>query len=79
MKRVVNECETWYAQLPAYLAQMPSRTFAVLHFRYRSFITTMSKSAPYASPNHGCRFPLSIWPDGIEFTCSLKWHVLRFP
>lgn len=50
-----------------------------LHFRYRSFIATISRSAPYASPNHGCRFPLSIWPDSIEFTCSLKWPLLCFP
>ena len=48
-----------------------------LHSHYRSFKTTTAGSAPHASPNHGCRFPLSIWPDGMEFTCSLKWPVLR--
>ncbi len=49
----------------------------LLHLHYRSFITTTNRSAPYTSPNHGCRFPLSIWPISIEFTCSLKWPVLR--
>ncbi|SMD42529.1 hypothetical protein SAMN00777080_1084 [Aquiflexum balticum DSM 16537] len=44
---------------------------------YRIFFANTNRSAPYASPNHGCRFPLSIWPDSIEFTCSLKWPVLR--
>jgi hypothetical protein len=50
-----------------------------LHAHYRRFTATTTGSAPHASPNHGCRFPLSIWPDGMEFTCSLKWPVLRFP
>lgn len=48
-----------------------------LHPHYRSFNTTTAGSAPHFSPNHGCRFPLSIWPDEMEFTCSLKWPVLR--
>lgn len=47
-----------------------------LYLRYKGFIATTGRSAPYASPNHGCRFPLSIWPGSIEFTCSLKWPVL---
>jgi hypothetical protein len=48
-----------------------------LYTHYRYFRATTAGSAPYASPNHGCWFPLSIWPDSIEFTCSLKWPVLR--
>ena len=47
-----------------------------LHSHYRNFITITDRSVPHASPNHWCRFPLSIWSDSIEFTCSLKWPVL---
>ena len=66
--------------LPAYLAQMSSRTFAVLHFHYRSFITTTTESAPYISsttcPDFPSGFPesllpLSILQSGVEFTLRL--------
>lgn len=47
----------------------------LLRLHYGNFNATTDRSVPYASPNHWCRFPLSIWPDSIEFTCSLKWPV----
>lgn len=47
----------------------------LLRPHYRNFNTTTDRSVPYASPNHWRRFPLSIWPDSIEFTCSSKWPV----
>lgn len=51
----------------------------LLRLHYRNFNTTTDRSVPYASPNHWRRFPLSIWPDSIEFTCSSKWPVRCFP
>ena len=49
-----------------------------LHSHYRSFITTTNESAPYISPTFPeSLLPLSILQSDVEFTCSLKWPVLR--
>jgi hypothetical protein len=49
-----------------------------LHSHYRSFNTTTNESAPYTSPTFPeSLLPLSILQNDIEFTCSLKWPVLR--
>lgn len=34
------------------------------------FHCTTTGSVPQTLPNYGCRFPLSIWPENMEFTCS---------
>jgi hypothetical protein len=44
-----------------------------LHFHYRNFITTTTKSAPnISSTSFSCLFPLAILQNDVEFTCSLK-------
>ena len=49
-----------------------------LHSHYRNFNTTTNESDPYTSPTFPeSLLPLSILQNDIEFTCSLKWPVLR--
>jgi len=44
-----------------------------LHFHYKNFITTTTKSAPnISSTSFSCLFPLAILQNDVEFTCSLK-------
>ncbi len=49
-----------------------------LHTHYRYFTTTTTESAPYISSTFPASLlPLSILQSDVEFTCSLKWPVLR--
>ncbi len=49
-----------------------------LNSHYRSFNTTTNESAPYISSTFPeSPLPHSILQNGVEFTCSLKWPVLR--
>ena len=50
----------------------------MLHSHYRSFNTTTNESAPNTSSTlPESLHPLSILQSGVEFTCSLKWPILR--
>ncbi len=44
-----------------------------LQAHYKPFITTTTKSAPnISSTSFSCLFPLAIFQNDVEFTCSLK-------